>query len=104
MGSAAQFSGPAVTPDLAYTEITLIRSLADRDRAPRAVKLVTALRRVPGQLRPGKLRGKRLVDKPGRTAVTPSRPWLRVLWPAAAYSRRERLGLVSSCCVFLALR
>ena len=41
MGSAAQFSGPAVTPDLAYTEIMFIRSLADRNRAPRAVKLVT---------------------------------------------------------------
>ena len=39
MGSAAQFSGPAVTPDLAYAEIMMfIRSL---NRAPRAVKLVT---------------------------------------------------------------
>ena len=42
MGSAAQFSGPAVTPDLAYAEIMMfIRSLTDFNRVPWVVKLVT---------------------------------------------------------------
>ena len=104
MGSAAQFSGPAVTPDLAYTEIMFIRSLADRNRAPRAVKLVTVLRRVPSQLRPGKLRGKRLVDKPGRTRHYHVPPLAARTIARRGVFASKTAWPCSSCCVFLALR
>ena len=40
VGSAAPFSAPTVTPDLAYAEIMFIRSFADFNRALRVVKLV----------------------------------------------------------------
>ncbi len=142
MGSAAKFSGPAVTPDLAYAEIMFIRSLADRNRAPRVVKLVTVgAITVTAQVHDSRKRCDQHAKEwgllignhrglshgqghnhsryavrqanydlascgangsstnPAEPAVTTSRPWLRVLWPAAAYSRRKRLGLVprSAC-------
>ena len=99
MASAAQYSGPAVTPDLEYAEIMFIRSLADRNRAPRAVKLVTVLRRVPSQLRPGKLRGKRLVDKPGRTRRYPVPPLA-----GRAVVRRGVFASKNGLALFLVLR
>ena len=40
-----------------------------------------------------------------KSPVTTSPPWLRVVWPAAAYSRRKRLGLVPrSACSGAAIR
>jgi len=56
------------------------------------------LRRPPGQLGPGKLRGKRLVDKPAEPAVTTSRPGRTYCGPP------RRIRVDNGLALFLVLR